>query len=185
MSKKAKSIVKRVTALFLALTIVMSFVLTRSSDRVLHATAIDEEEYESIVESEQLAEAENLSFETVEMTLPTEPEPVEEPEPAAETVDETQETAAAPVEEPADNADAGNEDSLSIAVDGGSQNEDASLDDQDSDVSSEDTDEEGMEDGEEDEESSDLDADEEDEEAVEGELRHFVCSLGLWCRAGR
>ena len=99
MSKRVKKLIKQVTALFLALTIVMSFALTASSDRVLHATALDEEEAAAPVASVSEAEAENLAFTSESISVPAEPEP--EPAPAAEIPIVAEAPAVIPEPEPA------------------------------------------------------------------------------------
>ena len=81
---------KKVIAVFLALIMVITYVLSNSADRTLQATAVPEEEGE-IVDFEE----EGLSEETVAISIPEEepvqeivqeetPEPVVEPEPVQE-----------------------------------------------------------------------------------------------------
>ena len=70
MSKKMKQIIKWGIAVFLAVIVVLGFVMSRSADRILRATEF--ESGEEPAPAEDTAEEPNLAEDTVTITLPAE-----------------------------------------------------------------------------------------------------------------
>ena len=76
MSQKSKKIMRRLIAVFIAIIIVAAIALSRSSDRVLHATSVSENENAAV--SEETVPEESLDQEDVVVEIPSEEEPSSE-----------------------------------------------------------------------------------------------------------
>ena len=85
MSKKTKQIMKWGIAVFLAVIVMLAFVLSKSADRILKATDFELEE--EVAQTEEAEEEPDLQEDTVTLTIPAEaPDGEDEEESSAEGV---------------------------------------------------------------------------------------------------